>query len=73
MFLSLPSITEGTTEKVLQFIMPLKTVYSKNFHFNKQKCPLKNSELLEQLKYLHNYVFKAVLIFRGAPIELIIV
>jgi hypothetical protein len=26
------------TEKVPQFILPLKSIYSKNFGFNEQKC-----------------------------------
>jgi hypothetical protein len=30
-------IIEGATEKVLQFIMPLKSIYSKNQGFVKQK------------------------------------
>jgi hypothetical protein len=28
---------EGTTEKVLQFIMPLESIYNGNFGFNEQK------------------------------------
>ncbi len=31
-------IVEGTTEKVLQFIMPLKSIYNKNLGFIEQKC-----------------------------------
>ena len=30
-------IIEGTTEKVLQLIMPLKSTYNRNFGFIKQK------------------------------------
>ncbi len=30
-------IIEGATEKGLQFIMPLKSVFEKNFCFNQQK------------------------------------
>jgi hypothetical protein len=30
-------IIEGTTEKVLQFIMPLKSIYKRNFGFIEQK------------------------------------
>jgi hypothetical protein len=29
---------EGITEKVLQFIMPLKLIYNLNFGFIEQKC-----------------------------------
>jgi hypothetical protein len=31
-------VTEVATEKVLQFILPLKSVYSRNFGFAEQKC-----------------------------------
>ncbi len=30
-------IKEGTTEKVLQFIMPLNSIYNQNFGFAEQK------------------------------------
>jgi hypothetical protein len=30
-------IIEGITEKVLQFIMPLKSIYNRNFSFIEQK------------------------------------
>jgi hypothetical protein len=30
-------IIGGTTEKVLQFIIPLESMYNKNFGFNEQK------------------------------------
>jgi hypothetical protein len=30
-------LIEGTTEKVLQFIMPLKSMYNRNFGFIEQK------------------------------------
>jgi hypothetical protein len=30
-------IIEGTTEKVSQFVMPIKLVFSKNFYSNEQK------------------------------------
>ncbi len=30
-------IIEGTTEKVFQFIMPLKSIYNRNFGFIEQK------------------------------------
>jgi hypothetical protein len=32
------SIVEFAAEKVLQFIMPLKSIDNKNFSFVKQKC-----------------------------------
>jgi hypothetical protein len=31
-------IIEGATEKVLQFIMPLKSIYKQNLGFIEQKC-----------------------------------
>jgi hypothetical protein len=31
-------IIEGTTEKVLQFILPLKSIYNKNLGFIEEKC-----------------------------------
>jgi hypothetical protein len=37
-FFAFPLIIEGTTEKVLQFLMPLVSMYNKNIGFNKQKC-----------------------------------
>jgi hypothetical protein len=31
-------VMEGITEKVLQFLMTLKSICSKNVYFNVQKC-----------------------------------
>jgi hypothetical protein len=39
-FLTISLIIEGATEKISQFIMPLKLIYCKNFGFIKQKCIL---------------------------------
>jgi hypothetical protein len=36
-FFTFSLIIEGTTEKVLQFIMPLKSIYSKNLCFDEEK------------------------------------
>jgi hypothetical protein len=36
-FFEFSLIIEGTTEKVLQFIMPLELIYSRNFGFIEQK------------------------------------
>jgi hypothetical protein len=36
-FFALPLIIEGTTEKVLQSIMPLKSIYNKRLGFVEQK------------------------------------
>ncbi len=37
-FFTFPLITEGATEKALQFIMPLEVSYNKTFGFIEQKC-----------------------------------
>jgi hypothetical protein len=42
-FFAFLSIIEGTTEKVLQFIMPLKSIYNRNFGFIEQKCIFLNT------------------------------
>ncbi len=36
-FFAFSLIIEGTTEKVFQFIMPLKSIYNRNFGFMEQK------------------------------------
>jgi hypothetical protein len=36
-FLAFSLIIEGSTEKVLQFVMPLKSIYNKNLSFAEQK------------------------------------
>jgi hypothetical protein len=36
-FFAFSLIIEGTTEKVLKFIMPLKSIYYRNFGFTEQK------------------------------------
>jgi hypothetical protein len=41
-------IIEGTTEKVSQFVMPIKLVFSKNFYFNVQKFIFEHCEKLIQ-------------------------
>jgi hypothetical protein len=38
MFFAFSLIIEGATEKVLQFIMPLKSIYNKNLGFVEEKC-----------------------------------
>ena len=35
-------IIDGATEKVLQFMMPLKSIRNKNFGFMEQKCIFDN-------------------------------
>ncbi len=36
-------IIEGTTQKVLQLIMPLKSIYNKNFGFIEQRVSSKKN------------------------------
>ncbi len=43
-------IIEDAAEKVLQFVMPLKSIYNKNFSFKTQKCILYITEGFEQEK-----------------------
>jgi hypothetical protein len=38
MFVTLSLIVDGATEKVLQFTMPYKSIYNKDFCFNEDKC-----------------------------------
>ncbi len=42
MILSMPFITDGTTAKVSQFIMPLKSVHNIELCLNKQICTFKH-------------------------------
>ena len=37
MFIAFSLIIEGTTEKVLQFMMPLRTIFNQNLGFTEQK------------------------------------
>ncbi len=51
-------IIEGTTEKVLQFIMPLKSIYNRNFGFIEQKNVFLNTtERFKQEKLLIGIIF----------------
>ncbi len=47
-FLKLSLIKEGTTEKVSQFLMPLKSILDKGLCFNYQKCIF---ELYKKVKH----------------------
>ncbi len=42
-FFAFLSIIEGTTEEVLQFIIPLKSIYNRNFGFIEQKMYFLNT------------------------------
>jgi len=65
-------ITEDATEKVLQFIMTMKSVYSKNLCFNEQKCMFEH-----WVKTAKIYIFVnkncSDYLFRAAIYELILV
>ncbi len=41
---------EGTTEKVLQFLMPLKTIDNKNLSFIEQKCTFEHNREVQTIK-----------------------
>jgi hypothetical protein len=43
-------ITDGATEKVLQFMIPLKSVYNKNFGFIQKNYLLKNYRKVKTIK-----------------------
>jgi hypothetical protein len=38
-------IIEGTTEKMLQYTQPLKSIYNKNLGFIEQKCIFENQTI----------------------------
>ena len=50
-FFAFSLIIEGSTEKALQFMMPLKSIYNRNFGFIEQKnVSLKTTESFKQEK-----------------------
>ena len=68
-------ITEGATEKVLQFIMPLESIYDKNLCFVEQKCIFEHyGEVLTIKNVLIHIIFVMKIfsgyLFRVAPIVL---
>jgi hypothetical protein len=79
-FFAFSLIIEATTEKVLQFIMPLELIYSRNFGFIEQKMYFLNpTESFKQEKlycltlFLPFYLKKSVDLLRGAPYMLTLV
>ena len=69
---------EGTTEKVLQFIMPLKSIYNRNFGFIEQKMNLEHyREFQARNTQLIDIIFAvkkiSVDLFRAAPYMLMLV
>ncbi len=57
MFLRLLLITESPTEQASQFIMPLKSVYSKNICFNEQKCIFEHGREVKTTKEIFVITF----------------
>jgi hypothetical protein len=51
-FFAFSLIIEGTTDKVLQFIMPPKTIYNKNLGFIKQKMYFEHYREVQSIKSL---------------------
>jgi hypothetical protein len=49
-FFAFSLIIEGTTEKVLQFIMPLKSIYNKNLGFVEQKYIFEHNKEVQTIK-----------------------
>ncbi len=77
-FFTFSLIIEGTREKVLQFIMPLKSIYNRNFSFIEQKNVFLNTtESFKQEKLLLIDIILAmkkisVALFRAAPYMLML-
>jgi hypothetical protein len=55
-FLRLPLIREGATEKASQLLMPLKSIYSKDFHFSELKCIFEQCRKVQTITNLHNNI-----------------
>ncbi len=51
---------EGTTEKALQFIMPLKSIYNNNLGFIEQKCIFEHYREVQTIKNLLNVIIFAM-------------
>ena len=49
-------IIEGTTEKVVQFIMPLKSIYNRNSGFIEQKCILEKYKKVKKKKSISGLI-----------------
>ncbi len=49
-FLTMTLVIEGTTEKVVQFIMPQMSINHKNVCLKKQKCTLKIVHRVKTIK-----------------------
>jgi hypothetical protein len=53
--LKLSLIMEGTTEKVSQFTMLIKSIYNKNVRFDEQKCTLEYFRKVQTINNLYNH------------------
>jgi hypothetical protein len=70
-------IIEGTTEKVLQFIMPMKAVDSRKISFIRQKCVFEHCWECETKKRLLNDIILVIKhycsnLFRAAPYMILV-
>jgi hypothetical protein len=54
---------EGTTEKVLQFIMPLNSIYNNNLDLTEQKCIFEHKREVQTIKNLLIVVIFVVIFF----------
>ncbi len=77
-FFEFSLIIEGTTEKVLQFIMRLLSIYNKNLSFIEHKCIFEHYREVQTIKTpLTEIIFVTEKIsedlFRAAPFMLMLV
>jgi hypothetical protein len=71
-------IIDGTTEKVLKFLMPLKSIHNINFGFIEQKCifePYRKFQARKTLLFDIIFAMKKISVdlFRAAPYMLLLV
>jgi hypothetical protein len=60
----------GTTEKVLQFIMPLKSIYNKNLGSIEQKCIFEQYREAQKIRNLLTDIIFSDDLFIAAPCRL---
>ncbi len=61
-FLAFSLIIEGNTEKVLQFVMPLKSIYNKNLSFVEQKTHI--FEHYRGVQWIKNLIIDIILVMK---------
>jgi hypothetical protein len=49
-FFAFSLIIEGTTEKVLQFLMPIMSIFYQNLGFNEKKCLFEHNREVQTIK-----------------------